>query len=148
MIGNSLEKFENLEYLLIGPLHRNVTIPDHERIRYAGTVEHAELAEMTKEVDCFVMPFKLDDSIRAVDPVKLYEYINFGKNIICVEYDEIERFSDYVYFYRDKDEYLEAVAAVMKSNDVKYNHDQRIKLLNGSSWAYRCQQITEIMDAP
>ena len=46
-----------------------------------------------------MMPFILNELIESVDPVKLYEYINFEKNIICIKYDEILRFKDFVYFY-------------------------------------------------
>ncbi len=51
------------------------------------------------------MPFKLNDIVEAVDPVKLYEYINFNKDILTISYKEIERFSKFTYSYDGYDEF-------------------------------------------
>ena len=41
------------------------------------------------------MPFVINEIINAVDPVKIYEYINFNKDIIMCYYDEVRRFNKY-----------------------------------------------------
>lgn len=55
----------------------------------------------SRNMDCLIMPFILNDIISDVDPVKLYEYISMGKNIISVKYREVKRFEKFVYFYRE-----------------------------------------------
>ena len=40
-----------------------------------------------------IMPFKLNELVKSVDPVKLYEYINYNKPIISIFYQEIKRYS-------------------------------------------------------
>lgn len=145
VILSSLNHFSNINYLLIGPMHHGVKIPENDRINYIGTVEHDKLYETTRDVDCFVMPFKLDDSIKAVDPVKLYEYINFGKNILCVEYDEIERFSDFVCFYNNTDEYNRQIKSLITERKVKYSKERRESLLGESTWESRKKQILKLL---
>ena len=145
LINKSLEMFNNIEYLLIGPLHRNTSIPENARIKYIGTVEHEDLQKKTENADCFVMPFKLDESIKAVDPVKLYEYINFGKNIVCIRYEEIERFSKFVFFYDNSTEYMEIISSLLKENKTKYSSTLRETILSHSTWEDRRQQILRLL---
>ncbi len=138
-IEKSLEDFPNLEYLLMGPTE--VQIPQHNRIRYIGTVEHENLPYVTKDVPCLIMPFLLNEIIEAVDPVKLYEYINFNKNILCVEYSEIQRFAPFVYFYTDYESYKQQLIRLMESKTVKYTNEEREAFLSQNSWESRVRLI-------
>lgn len=72
-------------------------------------VEHHKLGETVAGFDCLLMPFVISEIVLYVDPVKLYEYIAWGKCIIASWYPEIDRFSDFVYFYHDSGEYVELI---------------------------------------
>lgn len=144
IVKRSLNDFSNIQYLLIGPKLR-VNIPENPRIKYIGTVEHDQLQDVTRNADCFIMPFQVNDSIRAVDPVKLYEYINFGKNIICVDYPEVYRFKRFSYFYNNYDEYKNILSNLMKNNIRKYNNEDREKFLKENSWKEREKTIKNII---
>ncbi len=141
-IERSLQDFENIEYVIIGPFDRG-TLPEHPRVKYCGTVEHAALYDATRDMDCFIMPFKVNDVVSAVDPVKLYEYINFNKDILCVEYPEIKRFHPFVYFYSDYDEFKVRIEEIMLQDRIKYSQDERNKFLTNNSWDCRVEQIVD-----
>lgn len=142
-ILKSLQDLDNIEYLLIGPRQAGVEIPLHNRIKYIGTIAHDELYNRTRDVDAFIMPFCINDLILSVDPVKLYEYINFGKNIICVEYPEVERFSDFVYFYSDYSSYINAIKKAIYSPIVKYSTETQVNFLTSNTWATRAKVIVD-----
>lgn len=142
-IMKSLEDFPQLEYLLIGPAE--VQLPQHERIHYIGTVEHAALPEATKDAQCFIMPFVLNEIIEAVDPVKLYEYINLRKNILCIKYPEVDRFDPFVYFYTDYKSYKQQIAQLMKNCDVKYTDAERNAFLLENNWESRVRLIEKLL---
>ena len=78
LLLKSLDLYPDLEYYLWGPVS-NVEVPQHPRIKMQGVVEHSKLWENVKDMDALIMPFKVNDIIRDVDPVKLYEYISMGK---------------------------------------------------------------------
>lgn len=139
IILESLNKFENIEYHFFGPIE--CEIPQHDKVTFHGPVKHSELYNTIKEFDCLIMPFKINDLILSVDPVKLYEYINFNKNIITVYYEEIERFRDYVHFYSDKKEYLEVLGNLIENNDLKYSEESRYEFLINNTWDKRTEVI-------
>jgi teichuronic acid biosynthesis glycosyltransferase TuaH len=140
----SLNDFPNLEYFLIGP--KDTEIPKNNRIHYMGIIEHDKLYETTNEADCFIMPFKLNQLIESVDPVKLYEYINFGKNILSVKYAEIERFNKFVHFYTNYEEFKNELYEMMSSNQIKYSQKEKEEFLKNNMWNNRVEKISELIE--
>lgn len=71
------------------------------------------------------MPFIINDIIESVDPVKLYEYINFNKNILTSYYEEIDRFDPFVYFYNSYDEFRKQIDLLKSNRKLKYSESER-----------------------
>lgn len=141
----SLDEFENLSYRIIGPVDSGLQIPNSDRIDFVGTVEHSELYESIKDTNCLIMPFVLNEIIESVDPVKLYEYINYDMNIICVKYNEILRFENFVYFYNDYESFKQQLVNLMDSEAVKYSCEERIDFLKKNNWENRVSEIINII---
>lgn len=143
VIKQSLEEIENLYYKIIGPIDTDIL--KHERIDYLGTIEHESLYKEIKDADCLVMPFKLNSIVEAVDPVKIYEYINFRKNILMVEYPEVKRFEKFVHFYQDKSTYLAQIRKMISSRTLTYSEEARVEFLKNNTWRSRVDVIHELI---
>ncbi|NYB52443.1 MAG: hypothetical protein HVN35_07800 [Methanobacteriaceae archaeon] len=145
LLERTLEHFKEIEYHFIGPVYPEVSeLTLNERIIFHGPVEHEKLYSFVKDYDCMIMPFKLSDLIFSVDPVKLYEYINYNKPIISIFYDEINRFSPYVNFYSDESELMEVLKNLIIQNfPKKYSNEERIEFLEKNTWSNRVSQILE-----
>lgn len=144
-INEVFDKMDNVELHLFGPIDEN-NMSNSENVIYHGTVEHSRLYEEIKDMDCLIMPFIVNDIIEAVDPVKIYEYINFDKNIIMSRYDEVERFEKFVYFYSNSDEFLEAIINIKNKKQIKYSEKERIDFLESNNWDNRIKQIENVLE--
>lgn len=145
ILEKSVSEIDNIEYHLLGPCMTD--IPSSKKICYDGVVEHNHLYKAIEKFDCLIMPFKLNDTIEAVDPVKLYEYISWGKCIISIYYTEIERFKEYVYFYRDESEYVELIQKLIKKGfPPKYNERQQQEFIKSNTWKNRSDEIQAILN--
>lgn len=142
----SLDDISDLTYLIVGPIQSGTVIPKHPRLQYVGAVQHDKLYSTVKDSDAFVMPFVVNELIQSVDPVKLYEYIDFNKNIICIEYPEIKRFEKFVYYYSDYNSYKNQIISLMKCNRLKYSSIQRKEFLSENTWGARVNVITRIIE--
>lgn len=139
----SLAKITDLEYHILGPIYSPV--PNHDRIIFHGVVKHDDLYDHVKDYDCFIIPFKVNQLVESVDPVKLYEYINFNRDILAIRYDEIKRYEDFVYFYSDGAELAELISFVRRQTRPKYTLDQRERFLEDNTWAKRGAVIREVI---
>lgn len=146
LLMDSVQKHENLEYHLIGPVRKKCP-EQNSYIIIEGTVKNSDLAEYTKDYDCLIMPFIVNDIVQWVDPVKLYEYIALGKCIVCVRYQEIERFEPYVYMYDDATEYEKVLENLIKQGfPPKYTAEQQQKFLEENSWNQRFKAWDDVLE--
>lgn len=146
LIKESLKQFSDIKYVLYGPIQAGTTIPKIDRLEYGGIIKHDDLYEKACDADCLIMPFKLNPLIESVDPVKLYEYISFNKNILCVYYEEIERFSPFVYFYNNSDSFFDCISKMKADNSLKYSPACSNKFLLDNTWEQRGKEINKTLN--
>ncbi len=93
---------------LIGPLDSQ-EVRGIAGVRIEPPVEHRRLARAASSAHALLLPFRVDDLTRAVDPVKLYEYVALGKPILAAHWPALDRFAEFVTFYRDCNHLAELV---------------------------------------
>ncbi|WP_300906001.1 hypothetical protein [uncultured Bacteroides sp.] len=121
----SLDNNPDAHLVLFGP--SDVTIPDHERIHYMGTIERKYIFTVMSFAHALIMPFKINELIRSVNPVKIYEYIYTAKPIIVSKYEETLKFSNYVYYYTEKEEFTVHVSDLIAGRKQSSNTKDRMK---------------------
>jgi teichuronic acid biosynthesis glycosyltransferase TuaH len=140
ILEGSLGLSDKLNYILVGP--REVEGPKHPRIHYLPPVEHREVFNMMQECDALVMPFILNDLVKSVNPVKVYEYIFSGKPAIVLSYGETIKFSKYVHLYSDVVEFNGLIAKVVSHElGEKSPRELTLQYLDKCSWKERVNDI-------
>ena len=143
----TLSHFDNIDYHLVGPSERPASVGPTPNIHFYGPVNYDDLYSYVKTFDVLMMPFKVCELVRSVDPVKLYEYVNFGKPIISVYYQELDQFAPFVYWYSSETELMAVIDALLCSGcQPKYGSEQRVKFLQDNSWSERTIQISHALD--
>ena len=143
LIIDSLNQFKYIRYILIGPCE--IDIPPHERIIHLGIKEHNTLNNYMQLSDALIMPFKVNDLVKSVNPVKLYEYIHSGKPIITCSYDEIDKFNDFVYRYNNQFEFNEYLELLMKDKLSQKSKKDCNDFLYNNKWVNRTKNIIEVL---
>lgn len=144
-----IEKITNIEFHLIGPVDKDIDIKifENDKIKFYGPVDHNRLFEYVNSFNCMIMPFKISNLILSVDPVKLYEYINYNKPIVSIYYEEIKRFAPFVSFYKNKEElYREIIEMINNGFSKKYSDEQRNNFLRNNTWNARVEEIISYLE--
>ena len=145
-LKRTLDEFESIEYHFIGPIADNIKFY-HDRVKFYGVVDHSDLYYYVKKFDYLILPFKLNELVEFVDPVKLYEYINFNKPIISVYYDELDYFSRFLYFYSSQKNLADIMNQIIKCRLIrKYSNSERLEFLQNNSWDVRIDKIVKSLE--
>lgn len=140
----SLDIIPDIKYLLFGPAE--ISIPKHKNIIHCGPVKHEYVSTIMNLADVLVMPFKVTELIKSVNPVKVYEYIVSGKPSLVVEYDETEQFRKFVYLYSSKEDYLEKLKNILNGNLVtSINEEEKNAFLRHIDWQYKAEEIIKML---
>jgi teichuronic acid biosynthesis glycosyltransferase TuaH len=114
-IKYAVSKNQNICFHFFGPLSIEDSVFKEERIIYHGIIPHVEVFKVIRQSDILLLPFIVNDLIESVNPVKLYEYLYEGKPVIASYYKELEIFKDYIYFYSNKEEFVEKIEDIIKN---------------------------------
>lgn len=143
-----VENYPKINIFLVGPIENlNINFPIHRNIKYIGQVKHEKLSILSQEIDAFIMPFKNNDLVKSVDPVKLYEYIYFNRPIISIKYDGLEKFSKFVDFYESENDILPIIHEMINRKFTnKYSAIERKNFLSLNTWDARVGEIMSILN--
>lgn len=146
-IRSAVDSLDDVVFDLFGPAE-GVCLPvDSSRIKWHGIVPHAELSVYASQAACLAFPFAVSPLVESVDPVKLYEYVGFGKPIICVRYPEVERFASFVEFYSSPHEFVDVLQKMIDGGfQRKYTAEQRSVFLRDNSWSKRAEVVKQTLD--
>ena len=144
LLKNIVEHFDDVEIFLFGPTE--ISIPQIARIHYCGKIEHNLIFKIMDMSDALIMPFVINELIRAVNPVKLYEYIYSGKPSIAPLYDESKAFEKYVYLYSNTQNCLDTLAEIRTSMVGRSNLVECREFCKNNTWNSRLDDIYTLLN--
>jgi len=139
----SASEHQDCDYIIIGPVdnpNTQIRLSKANNVFCIGQRKYDELPKYLYYFDVCVMPFKLSELIKNVNPVKLYEYLSMGKPTVATYYDEIKEFEPYVYFSNDSKDFCNKISLALTEHDddlVK----KRIAFAMDNTWKVRAGQM-------
>ena len=113
-----------------------------EKIIFHGSLQHDMVPYAMKESKILIMPFVVNDLIKSVNPVKLYEYIFSGRPCIAPLYGESEKFGDYVYLYKDHVHCADIITSIINNGFIgKRTPKECNEFIANNTWHNRVIQI-------
>lgn len=138
-----LDKFNYLTLVLVGPCE--IEIPQHQQILHFPSVSHKYIFPIMDKAFALVMPFKVNELIESVNPVKLYEYIYMGKHILAPLYGESSKFKDFVHLYNSQEDFEGIILDIINNRLSAPDIDSCRSFVNRNTWDHRFQKIRELL---
>lgn len=139
--------FVDYDFIIIGPI-RNDMIYDMTNnipnIKLLGAKKYVDLPKYLYYFDICIMPFIVNELIKDVNPVKIYEYLSMGKPVVAPRYKEIEEFGEYIYLSESKYEFAQNIKIAASENDSGVK-EKRIKFCELNTWNHRIDSINNLI---
>jgi teichuronic acid biosynthesis glycosyltransferase TuaH len=143
LLVRCLNVVPTVEFHLVGPIV-GVSLPRHARLKYRGVVLHDRLSQFATGFDAFVMPFRIQPLTEVVDPVKLYEYLALGREVIAIRSAETERFAEFVHLYQSDTEFVHFMTKLTTGGlPPKNTPEVVLPFLAQNTWQARAREISE-----
>lgn len=130
---------DDLTVRLWGPC--DVEIPIHDRIQYMGIVSHDLAIKAMQSCSLLLLPFKVTDLIRAVDPVKVYEYVATGRPVVTCDYAQLQHFGNLINRYTSSSELISKVEMLLDSPGA--SSVEIVDFITSNSWAVRAERMLD-----
>ena len=119
IILHILNKVSNISIYIIGPLNGNNIKIKHDNLFLLGTRSHDQIGKYLKNANIGIIPFKRNDLIDYVDPIKFYEYSFFNIPTVCTFWDEVSMFTETIFLAKDKYEFSEHINFLINEKSIK-----------------------------
>lgn len=117
----------------------------HPRLRVFAPMPHRELRGAVSNCHAMILPFRDTPLTRAVDPVKMYEYLALGKPVLCPALPVLAKFSPFATLYRDAAECVALVASRAIASPA--TREARAQFLADSTWQQRADSMARTIFA-
>lgn len=114
-------------------------------VMFHGPIDHKYVSGVMSASDILIMPFIVNDLIKSVNPVKLYEYVYCGKLCMAPLYEESLPFRDYVMLYSSMDE-ANLIVGRYANNTIKlHNKVDCEQFALSNTWSHRMEEIKKVI---
>jgi len=145
-----LNKFarKNPQYTIyiIGPVEKKRIINIESNIILLGAIKHEQVKEYILSGDIMLIPFIVNELIKAVDPVKMYEYLAFNKPVLTSYWQELDSFSNcsLVNYYNNYNMFELGVRKIQEEKHDKFIIND--KFIKENNWKERSKEYIKILN--
>lgn len=128
--------------VLVGPVHTEQARRLAERgiIFLLGTKPYCDLPAYLSHFSVCILPFRDTELTRAIDPVKVYEYLAAGKDVVATPLPALDQHADFLVLSQPS-EFCESVRATLRSPALPELRARRSAAMSAHSWKRRAEQI-------
>jgi glycosyltransferase involved in cell wall biosynthesis len=126
--------------VLVGPVGVDLQPLDLPNIHVLGPRPYAELPAYVQAFDVGLIPYVLNEETRAVDPLKMLEYLAAGIPVVTTDIPEVLKYRDTVAVAGSPAAFASAVAAAVAGDDPAA-HARRQALARGHTWRMRAAEL-------
>jgi len=109
-----------------------------------GRVPYKNIPTLCANFDVCMLQWKMDDWIRACNPLKMFEYMASGKPIVSVPIEEVKKYDDLISITETKEEFCRAIEWELQ-NDTPERAQKRIDIARQNSWASHMETINDLI---
>ncbi len=118
----------------------------YKNIHLLGEKPYIELPNYLKYFRVCLIPFIINDLIKATDPVKIYEYFAAGKPVITTKIPELEKFKNELYIANNSTEFSKYIKLALRENDQKVVN-RRLNIARENTWQKRGNLLNQILES-
>ena len=136
----------NWSLALIGQQLTNLEpVKNLPNVHLLGQKSHDELPAYCKGFDVGLIPYRIDDGAKFINPLKLREYLSAGLPVVSTAMPEVMPYAHQCHIGTTPDEMIPAIEAALQEG----SREQRIARsasMKGETWAARAAHVAEIVD--
>ena len=114
-------------------------------VHLLGQKRHPELPAYCKAFDVGLIPYRIDDRMTFVNPLKLREYLSAGLPVVSTPVPEVARYPEACRVARTGDEMIAAIEAALGEGGALARR-RRSAAMTNETWSARVADVMRIVD--
>lgn len=147
LIAQITSKLDKYSFVFIGtsPSESLKEICKKENIHILPPVNHELVKDYINNFDICIIPHSINDATSSMNPLKIYEYLALGKQVVSTNISGIEKFSEYVLIANSPNEFIKNINKIII--DKKLLHKVPDEIIKHNTWNNRVKSILKLLDS-
>lgn len=144
LIKYCAEKLNNINFYLIGKVKTDLSIlKGMMNVFILGKRAYEDIPKYFQYSDVGIIPFKINNITNSVSPIKLYEYMSIGLNVVSTNFKEMQYIDSPAYVAKNYDEFCDYLIQAIENKD--RNRDRNIQFAKENTWKKRFEEIQKLL---
>ena len=113
-----------------------------KNIKMLGTKPYEEIPNYLYFSDVAIIPFKINNLTNSISPVKLYEYMSLGLNVVTTDFKEMSYMKSPALISKDKNEFVNNIKLAIEKINFK---NKNIEYAKKNAWQSRIEVIKQYL---
>lgn len=145
LIYKSCLELSNINFYIIGPVKIDLSkLQSLHNLFILGKKNYNEIPNYIYYSDVALIPFKINRLTNSITPIKLFEYMSLGKEVVSTAFSEMKYINSPAYISNNTKDFIENIKCAL--NNKEKNKQRNINFAKKCSWEYRFNCIKEIID--
>jgi glycosyltransferase involved in cell wall biosynthesis len=114
-------------------------------VHLLGRKPHHELPAYCKGFDVGLIPYRIDERMTYVNPIKLREYLSAGVPVVSTAVPEVRRYAQWCAVAEDRDSFVAAVERALGDGGIERRR-ARSRTMESETWEARVAQVAATVD--
>lgn len=143
LLNETILAMPHWDFVFIGQLElERFPIVNAENVTYLGPRAHSELASYSQHWTVSLLPFVLNEQIRACNPLKLKEYLAARSHVVTTDFPALAPYRRHVHIVRDKHSMVTTLERLAQNT-----HKLPEGLVDDESWDKRADILEQYLEA-
>lgn len=148
LLEKMLIRFNDCNIVLIGRISNHkiwLLKTRYKNLYLLGEKNYQELPFYLYNFDVCLIPFKINNLIKATHPVKVYEYLAQGKPVVSTSLPEIKHLKNLIYLSRNHHQFLKNIIRALREEN-SYNNllsKKRVEFAQKQQWSEKFKLVED-----
>ncbi len=144
LVEYSAKILSDIDFYIIGPVITDVTcLKKLSNVKLLGKRPYTQIPDYLYHSDVAIIPFKINSFTNSITPVKLYEYMSLGLNVVTTDFREMQFINSPAYIAKHKDDFCEKILLSIQNKDA--NKEVNVKFAKENTWSNRYLTIKKYL---
>lgn len=138
------EKLKEVDFYFIGPINTRIDILEEiKNVYFLGKKKYEDIPNYLVYSDVSIIPFKVNNFTNSITPVKLYEYMSVGLNVVTTNFKEMNYLNSPAYIAQSYEKFCAYIIKAISSKDSMKEKNIAYAKLN--TWQERYKTIQKYL---
>jgi glycosyltransferase involved in cell wall biosynthesis len=120
-------------------------LSSYKNLYLFGQKKYQELPNYIRQFDVAIIPHKINEFTKSMNPMKLYEYMAAGKPIVTTSIAGSKQFSQFIKIADSYEEFNNKINLILKTDQAGVILESK-KIAQENSWSDRVNQMIQIIN--